>query len=658
MSARILIAEDERLLADELQDRLTHLGFTVVGIAATADDAVARARQAAPDLVLMDIHLKGERDGISAAIAIASLDVPVIFLTAHSDAATVERAKAAAPVGYLIKPIRERELHITVMMALHKYALERQLRDSEERFVAMLASIGDGVVATDRVQRITFMNPMAEGLTGWASASALGRPIDEVFQVVDAGSRRRMPCPVAGALASDGVVTLGDNALLITRGGLEIPVDDSAAPIRNARGTVSGAVLVFRDISVRKAAAVALEKAEDRMRQGQKLEALGRLAGGVAHDINNMMTVVSGCAEMLLDGLSPEDPRRELAEQIKVAGDRSADITRQLLAFSRRQILKAGVVDLNAIVGDLGPMLNRLIREDVHMRVVAAPVACGVRVDRIQIEQVIINLAVNARDAMPEGGTLTVETGVVELDTTCTFRAPEIAPGPYALLAISDTGVGMDPDTRRQIFEPFFTTKEIGRGTGLGLATVYGIVKQSGGFIYVYSEPGHGTTFKVYLPLVSEPLAAAALVPVAPQAAGQGEHVLLVEDDESVRRIARLLLERSGYSVTAAADGHEALGLVAQGLRPALLLTDAVMPGMNGRTLAERMAKEIPGLKVLFMSGYTHDGALRQGIFTEDVAFVQKPFTAEQLASSVRRVLDQPGADSGVREAGLPSSGG
>jgi PAS domain S-box-containing protein len=640
ISARILIAEDELIIADELRERLIGLGVEVVGIASRADEAVALADKTRPDLALMDIRLKGPRDGIQAAVVLGEWDIPVIFLTAHSDEDTVKRAAVAAPSGYLIKPVRERELEITVKMALHKRALERDLRASEERFVTTLASIADGVIATDAERRITFINPVAEGLTHWPAADAVGRPVAEVFHVVDAGTRRRLPCPVARALDERGAVTLDDNAVLIARDGTECAVDDSAAPIRDSRGEFSGAVLVFRDITAKIAAADAISKAEERLRQGEKLEALGRLAGGIAHDINNMMTVVAGCADMMLADMAADDPHRDLALEIKQAGDRSANIARQLLAFSRRQVLKAEVLDLNLVVSGLEPMLRRLIREDVALNISLAERPCRVEIDRTQVEQVLMNLSVNARDAMHEGGTLSIALTAVDFDPAEINDGASGRAGKYVRLEVKDTGVGMNIETRRQIFEPFFTTKEVGRGTGLGLATVYGIVTQSNGHMTVTSEPGRGSTFSVYLPVVAGPH------PVHTHPRGESppeqtaETVLLVEDDVAVKRLTQTFLERAGFQVIATTSGHEALRLVAGGLRPTLLLADAVMPAMSGRTLVGLMTAELPDLRVLYMSGYTEDEALRRGIFVNDVAFIGKPFSAAALVRRVRETID------------------
>jgi len=376
----------------------------------------------------------------------------------------------------------------------------------------------------------------------------------------------------------------------------------------------------------------------------QKMEAIGQLAGGVAHDFNNLLTVINGFGELLAVRLEPTDPRRALVEEILKAGERAAALTQQLLAFSRRQVMVVQVVDLNEVVADTERMLRRLIGEDVELITLPDPELGRVRADPRQLQQVILNLAVNARDAMPHGGKLTIETANVELDETYARQHAAITPGAYVMLAVSDTGHGMDAETRSRIFEPFFTTKEQGKGTGLGLAMVYGIVKQSNGDIWVYSEPGQGTTFKLYFPRVDD--AERPAPPGAPQEIPHGtETILLVEDEPQVRALARRVLEACGYTVLEAARGDEALQCCQQHAEPIhLLLTDVVMPGMGGPAVARLMARVHPEIKVLYMSGYTDAAVARHGMLEAGAALLQKPFTPTTLAQQVRRVLDDPGA--------------
>src|SRR5437660_777915 len=381
----------------------------------------------------------------------------------------------------------------------------------------------------------------------------------------------------------------------------------------------------------------------------RKRAEVGQLAGGIAHDFNNLLTAILGCTQLLLHATPPEDARREDVEEIKNAGLRAAELTRQLLAFSRRQVLAPKLLDMNSVVANMDKMLRRLIGEDVALVTELAADLGPVNADPGQLEQVLLNLAVNARDAMPQGGRLTIATANVLLTEEYAERHHRLPPGAYVLLAVADTGIGMDEATQKHLFEPFFTTKEVGKGTGLGLATVYGIVKQSGGYIWVYSESGHGTTVKVYLPRVpgaAEPLPAAE---AAPELRRGTETVLLVEDAAPVRTLARKSLENCGYRVLDAADGRAALELSARHAEGIdILVTDVVMPGMSGRELAERLAPLRPGMRVLYTSGYTDDAMVHQGVLRSGVAFLQKPLVPESLDRNVREVLD------GEKGAGSP----
>jgi signal transduction histidine kinase len=394
----------------------------------------------------------------------------------------------------------------------------------------------------------------------------------------------------------------------------------------------------------RKRAVDALTESEAHSRQAQKMEAVGQLAGGVAHDFNNLLTVILGSADLLLDALGRDHPEREEAEQIRNAGLRAAELTRQLLAFSRQQVLAPQVIDLSEVVATMDKMLRRVLGEDIDLRTVPSPGLRAVRADPGQLEQVVMNLTVNARDAMPTGGKLTIETANVELDEAyAREHAVVLKPGRYVMLAVSDTGIGMDGATQAHIFEPFFTTKESGKGTGLGLATVYGIVKQSDGWIWVYSEPGHGTTFKVYLPQVTEAAAPAVPSPVPPVSVRGAETLLLVEDEEPVRHLVEKMLKANGYTVLVAANGDDAERVAGEHEgRIHLLMADVVLPGINGRQVAQLLTATRPGIRVLYLSGYTDEAIVRHGVLEPGVAFLQKPFSPAVLGRKVREVLDSP----------------
>ena len=435
--------------------------------------------------------------------------------------------------------------------------------------------------------------------------------------------------------------------VLTGQGNRDVDVEAAQAGAADylVKGEVSPALLerTIRYAMQGRAHLRALRESEEGLRQAQRMEAVGQLAGGVAHDFNNMMSVVIGFSEFVLAHLDDAHPQRAHVEEIMRAGKRASTMTQQLLAFSRKQVLDPRVFDLNTVVADVETMLQRLIGEDIELVSVLDPELEPIEADPGQLEQVLMNLVINARDAMPTGGKLTIETANVDLDAEYASRHLDVVPGPYVLLAVSDTGVGMEAETLRQIFEPFFTTKEEGKGTGLGLATVFGIVKQSGGDIHVYSEPSQGTTFKIYLPRTQAPVDRVE-PPVAGTKPARGtETVLLVEDEELVRSLERKVLEESGYTVLEALSANHALELAEQhdGVID-LLLTDVVMPQLSGRELADLLAPERPEMRILYASGYTADAITRHGVLEQGIAFLPKPLTPTSLLRKVREVLDAP----------------
>jgi two-component system, cell cycle sensor histidine kinase and response regulator CckA len=380
---------------------------------------------------------------------------------------------------------------------------------------------------------------------------------------------------------------------------------------------------------------------ERQLRMAQKMEAVGRLSGGIAHDFNNLLGVIIGYIQVIRRNLVPGQPSYEYAEEIEKAGQRAVSLTRQLLAFSRQQVLEPVILNLNTLLSEMEKMLPRLIGEDIQLNLILDPAIGQVKADSGQIEQVVMNLAVNARDAMPDGGKLTIQTANAELDVAFTREHPGSVPGQYVMLAVTDTGTGMDPETQAQIFEPFFTTKGRDQGTGLGLATVYGVVKQSVGYIAVESEKGKGASFRIYLPRIEQPVATRCQSSQEPLNVRGSETILLVEDAEPLRLLAQLFLKENGYQVLTAADGAEAQQLAAQNSGPIhLLLTDVVMPGINGRVLAERLAPRDPAMKVLYMSGYTDSFIAGHGVLEEGIHLIHKPFTEEALMRKVRELLD------------------
>ncbi len=496
------------------------------------------------------------------------------------------------------------------------------------------------IVTFDPDGVVTLWNPAAERIFGWSADEALGTRLpfvpaekQEEFRAL----RRR---------ALGGEVFTEPELHRRRADGSPIVVSVSTSPLRGPDGTIYGIMSILMDVTERKAAEETRERlamVEEKLRQSQKMEAVGRLAGGVAHDFNNLLTAISGYSELLLHRLPEYSTLRRDVEEIRKAGDRAATLTRQLLAFSRRQILQPKVLDLNAVVGGMERMLRRLIGEDIELSADLSPSLSPVKADPGQIEQVIVNLAVNARDAMPGGGRIRIATSDAELSPAYAVAHPGVVPGPHVLLSVADTGHGMSEETRAHLFEPFFTTKEKGKGTGLGLATVYGIVQQSGGHIRVTSVPGGGATFFIYLPRIESgegDLPGGQHLSL-PRPSPGTETILLAEDEEVVRRLAREILSENGYKVLEAGNGREAL-LISEAHRGEihLLLTDVVMPTMSGRELTDRIRPLRPDLRIMYMSGYTDDAILRHGVLENGIPFLQKPFTPEELARKVREVLD------------------
>ncbi|HXE91027.1 MAG TPA: PAS domain S-box protein [Terriglobales bacterium] len=523
-----------------------------------------------------------------------------------------------------------------VASAIEHKRSQEALRRSEASYRSLFASAAYGICRSLSDGRILDANPAMVEMLRYGSASELLRLNMATDVYADPGEGRACleqftqgarfgPAETKWKCKDGRVIT-------VRLSGRSVPVTPAGPPVFE---------MFAEDVTERRAL-------EEQLRQSQKMEAVGRLAGGIAHDFNNLLTVIQGYTELLLERVQGETPMRTELDEIAKAAERATSLTRQLLAFSRQQVLEPKVLDLNTVVGAIEQLLRRLLGEDIALYAHLASDLGRVRADPGQVEQVIMNLAVNSRDAMPRGGKLVIETANVELDSGYAHEHPTVKPGPYVMLAVSDTGVGMDEETRARVFEPFFTTKEKGKGTGLGLATVYGIVKQSDGYIWVYSEPGRGTTVKVYLPRVDEPAPPGAL-PTAVPARYQGtETVLLVEDEEGVRALVRRVLDRHGYRVLEARHGGEALALCARTEEPIdLLLTDVILEQMSGPELAARLSPLRPKLKVLYMSGYTDDAIGHHGVLAAGTEFLQKPFSTEALVRKVRQVLDS--ADGSAR---------
>jgi PAS domain S-box-containing protein len=518
---------------------------------------------------------------------------------------------------------------VTFLDIAERKRAEEALRRSEARVRRLVESNIIGISTGDLSGKLIDANDAFLGLLGFSREDLLSGEMR--WDALTPPEYRDTDQLAVEQLKSTGSASPWEKQLF-RKDGSRVSVLIGVATLTAARGELEAVSFVV-DISERK-------ELEAQLRMAQKMEAVGQLAGGIAHDFNNLLGVIIGWSEVFEERLGQNDPLRPKAEQIKKAGQRAAALTRQLLAFSRKQVLEPTVLDLNVAVADTLKMLQRLIGEDIELTMIRGPDLGRVKADQGQIEQVIMNLAINARDAMPRGGKLSITIANAEMDDISVRQHPGAVPGSYVMLAVSDTGCGMDHETQARIFEPFFTTKELGSGTGLGLSTVYGIMKQSGGYISVYSELGRGTTFKSYLPRIEQSVSQGTPGRNIKDSVKGWETVLLVEDAQPLRELARELLEINGYAVLEAANGADAIQVAEKYGKPIhLLLTDVVMPGMDGSKLAERMGHSHPGIKVLYMTGYTDDAIVHHGVLDSGIALLQKPFTRESLTRKVREVL-------------------
>jgi len=630
---RVLIAEDSEDDALLLVRELKRGGYepTYERVASAAAMAAALDRRGW-DLVIGD-HSMPHFSGLTALSLVRErgLDVPFICVSGTISEEMAVAAMKAGANDWVTKGQLKRLLP-AIERELREARGRAALRASEASYAHLVERAPVGIYRSSPAGRFLSVNAALVRILGYDSAADVLR-LDMARDVyADPAERQRL-------LDRDTYTDREYDEVEATwkrKDGRLLSVQLSVRAVRKGAGEVEYYETFVRDVTEQR-------RLQQQLVQSQKMEAVGRLAGGIAHDFNNLLTVITSYSDLLLQDLGGEDPKREDVEQVRKAAEGAAALTRQLLAFSRQQVLAPRVVSLSVVVQGVEKMLRRVIGEDVDLVTALDPDVGSVKADVGQLEQVLMNLAVNARDAMPGGGKLTIETANVEHDPD-SAREREAAPvRRFVMLAVSDTGIGMDEATKARIFEPFFTTKEAGKGTGLGLATVYGIVQQSGGFIWVYSEPGHGTTFKIYLPQV-EASAQGRAASAAPGDLPRGtETVLLVEDAAAVRAVTRQVLERQGYTVLEAANGAAALQTAAGHPGPIhLLLTDVVMPVLSGRQLADQLAKVRPDAKVLYASGYTDDAVVRHGVLEAGISYLQKPFTADSLARKVREVLDRP----------------
>ncbi|MFC1628188.1 response regulator [Gemmatimonadota bacterium] len=663
----ILVVEDNTFDLKLLSDILTKYGYQVRP-AADGEQALRSVQARLPDLILLDVNMSG-MNGVEICRRLKAdlevSDIPVIFISALDESDLKVRALEAGGSDYITKPFEPAEVLTRINIHLEKHRLIRRLaRRSEE----LLAEVEERKRAEEalRISDAQLLNAMVIARLGYweydvdADLFTFNDQFYDIFRTTadQVGGYTMSSEEYARRFVHpDDAVQVGEE----TRKAIETTDPEFSRQLEHRilyadgeTGYISVRFFIVKDdhgrtiktyganqdITEHRRVEEERDLMEEQYRQGQRIESIGRLAGGVAHDLNNLLAPIIGYSEMLMDDIGVNDARRERVDHILQAGFRARDLVRQLLAFSRKQTLEYRVVDLNPALESFIRLLRSTIREDIGIEFIPSPDTMVILADINQIEQVIMNLAINAQDAMPEGGTLTIETALVDLDEEYAATHQGVEPGEYVMLAVSDTGIGMDEEIQAQIFEPFFSTKG-DLGTGLGLATTYGIVKQHRGNIWVYSEPGLGSTFKIYLPLSGTVPVADGIDPESARDLRGSETILLVEDDEPVRTLAHSVLKQQGYTVLVAGSGPEALAILEEQDAPVhLILTDVVMPGMNGKILFTTAAERNPKLKVLFMSGYTDNVIANSGVLDEGVAFIQKPFTIQALATKVREVLD------------------
>ena len=646
MGKKILVVDNHPVILKFMTQLFEKEGHWVM-TAETGLDALDILRNFIPDIIFIDLVMPNI-DGRKLCQIIRKIpklkDISLVILSAIAAEQKVDFTEFGANACIAKAPFNKMANHIHTVMDQLSLTPSASLSDQviglsdvfprhiteellfiKKHFEAILGTMSEGILEVTSEGRIVYANPAAIALIGILEETLLASNFTDLLKETD------------GQLIKGQLVAIHNQSKTIIR---DFPVMINGKqillnifPIMDEKhGTI---VIILNDVSER-------NRMEAQFLQAQKMEAIGQLAGGIAHDFNNLLTIIKGYSQLSLMELKEGAPLRGNIEEINKASDRASDLTHQLLAFSRRQILEMRVLDLNALLPGVERMLRRVIGEDIELVTRLAEDLGRVKSDRGQIEQVIMNLAVNAKDAMPDGGKLNIETANAELDEAYARAHVAVTPGRYVMLSISDTGAGMTPEVREKVFEPFFTTKEKVKGTGLGLSTVYGIVKQSGGNIWVYSEPGKGTTFKIYLPRVDEPLEKMVERVVKGELHRGDETILVVEDNDEVREVAVRILSGQGYKVLEASQGPDAFLICTEHDGPIhLLLTDVVMPKMSGRELAETLMPIRPRIKVLYMSGYTGNAIVHHGVLEKGMNYIQKPFAVDALARKVREVLDK-----------------
>jgi PAS domain S-box-containing protein len=753
MTVQILVVEDEKIVAKDIQNRLRNFGYAVPAIASSGEEAIKKAAEVQPDLVLMDIMLNKSMDGVETAKQIRErFNIPVVYLTAYADDSTLQRAKITEPFGYILKPFEERELYTTIEMALYKHKMERRLKESEQWFATTLRCIGDAVIATNKERLITFMNSVAETLTGWKQEEALGKYLMEVFNIMDERSHPLNETPVTRSFRQNSSVS-SINHTLRAKDGTERSIDTNAAPIRDDKGNIAGVVMVFRDITERRrveeqlreqaalldkaqdailvrdledrivywnksaeylygwsarevigqdvrkllfkdelshfeeARKVALEKGEwsGELRQltkdgkeiltesrwtlvsdtegrpksflvvntditekkklatqflrTQRMDSIGTLAGGIAHDLNNVLAPILMSVQILRKRLTDERSQHVLST-LEASAQRGADMVKQVLSFARGIEGECVILQPKHLIVDIQRMMNEAFPKSIQIETSVSGDLLTVVGDATQLYQVLMNLCVNARDAMPNGGKLVLQAENISIDENYAQMHMEAKPGRYVMIQVADTGIGIPSHLTDKIFEPFFTTKEIGKGTGLGLSTVLGIVKSHSGFIDVKSKEGKGTTFNIYLPASESEQASLSGQERGELPTGNGELIFVVDDEAPIRQITKTTLEAFGYEVITADDGAEAVALYAENRkRIKAVLMDMMMPYMDGLAAIRALQKLDPQVRIIAASGLMTAGNAPEITSVNVKAFLPKPYTAEKLLKVLAETL-------------------
>jgi PAS domain S-box-containing protein len=625
---KLLLAGTEGKNLASLRDLLTRAtdGNLQLNCAYSCEEVRAQWEEGAYDMLL------GDCEHSDLGLPAETGTLPAIFLGNQIEEPAMQRTLQSAACNFAHRSDPSGPcMAMAILRAVENYQKEKQRRQSEEMLSKLQRAVeqsSDLAMITDAAGVLEYVNPAFEALTGYSREEVVGQTLGILkSQQQDGELYEEMWDTVVSGRVFHGIVVNKK------KNGEDFVLEKVITPLRNAEGEITHFISTGRDITAQR-------KLESDLQQAQKMDAIGRLAGGVAHDFNNLLMVISAYAELMLDSLAEEDPLRQKASEIMAASRRAADLTRQLLAFGRRQMQVLQVLNLNTVIRGISRMLPRLIGEDIQLLFVPGKALDKVKADPVQIEQIIMNLAANARDAMPGGGKLTIETANARLDETYRQRHSMVPPGNYVVLTVTDSGTGISQEHLAHIFEPSYTMKGEGKGTGLGLATVYGIVKQNGGFIWVYSETGLGTTFKIYLPQVQSVEQEVSVTTTIQELPHGCETLLLVEDEAPVRQCTREFLTRSGYTVLEAANGEEALGVSREYCGPIdLLISDVVMPKISGPILAKRLSAERPRMKVLFVSGYAEKTVLQHGKVDVTAHFLQKPFCLKELARKVREVL-------------------